>query len=120
MAFCIGGKWCRGQECRNRCRSWFGQQPDIERQCRKLCNNNISFSREEFLCSGNYVDDALIILSYGYDPCPGAGSSVEALLDPLDDRGRQDAELKRYAPVILGGGIMLLAALVVLIMVIRA
>ena len=86
MAFCIGGKWCRAQECRNRCRSWFGQQPDIERQCRKLCNNNISFS----------------------------------LLDPLDDRGRQEEELKKYAPVILGGGLMLLAALVVLIMVIRA
>jgi hypothetical protein len=120
MAFCIGGKMCRRQECRNRCRSWFGQQADIERQCRKLCNNNISFTREEFLCSGEYVDDALIILSYGYDPCPGSGANVQDLLDPLNDRERQDAELEKFTPVILGGGLMLLAALVILIMVIRS
>jgi hypothetical protein len=120
MAFCIGGKWCRAQECKNRCKSWFGQQPDVERQCKALCNNNISFSREEFLCSGKYVDDALIILSYGYDPCTESGASVQDILDPLNGRERQDQELEKFTPVIIGGGLLVFAALVILIIVIRS
>lgn len=120
MAFCIGGKWCRRQECRNRCKSWFGQQPDLERQCSALCNNNTSFSREDFLCSGQYVDQNVVILAYGYDPCPNSGPTVQNILDPLSDRQRQDEELEKFTPVLIGGGLLVLAALIILVTVIRS
>lgn len=122
MALCIGGKACRRQACKNRCKSWFSAQPDIERQCKNACKDNISFSREDFLCSGKWVDRTVVMLTYGYDPCPGqaGGRTMEELLDPLGDRERDEQKREDLQPVILGGALLILAALVVLVMVLRS
>lgn len=120
MPFCIGGKACKRAECKQRCKSWFGAQPDIERACKNACGSNYNLTKDEFLCSGNYIEDAVMIAAYGYDPCPHSGASVEGLFDPLGDRDREDRKLKELQPFILGGGLMVLAALIILLFVVRS
>ena len=120
MPLCIGRKACKRAACKQRCKSWFGAQPDIERACKNACGSNYNLTKEDFLCSGNYIEEAIMIAAYGYDPCPGAGTTIEQYLDPLGDREREDTKLQELQPVILGGGLMVLAALVILFMVVRS
>lgn len=114
MAICVGGKWCRRQECRKRCESWFGTMPDVADACKSACHNSTSFTREQFLCSGKYIDKATVIARYKYDPCPGQGLTVEDFLDPLNDREREDRKLSEYGPVIAAIGFMLLSGLIII------
>lgn len=120
MPLCVGRKACKRAECKQRCKSWFGAQPDIERACKNACGSNSSLTKEDFLCSGNYIDDAIMIAAYGYDPCPNSGTSIEDLFDPLGDRDREDEKLQELQPAIIGGGILVLAALVILFIVARS
>ena len=100
-------------ECQRRCKSWFGQTPDVERQCRKACHEDKHFTREEFLCEGNWVDEMAFIAAYGYDPCPDNDTTITDFLDPLNDRERQDKQLEEYTPFIIGGGALLLIVLII-------
>ena len=117
MPFCIGGPGCRRAKCKQRCKSWFGAQPDIERACKNACGSNSSLTKEGFLCSGNYIEQAVLMSAYGYDPCPGSGATLEDFFDPLGDRDREQQQLTELQPLILGGGLLVLAALVVLFIV---
>lgn len=112
---CIGGRSCRRYDCRQRCKAWFGGMDELERACKGRCNgDSTSFTKDDFLCSGNWVDDANIILAYGYDPCPGSGSSAEDVLDPLGDRKREDERLKQIKPIVIAAFILIAAALGIL------
>jgi len=120
MPFCIGRTACKRAECKQRCKSWFGAQPDIERACKNACGSNYNLAKEDFLCSGNYIEQAVMIAAYGYDPCPNSGISIDDYFDPLGDRERDDERFQQLQPVVLGGGLLVLAALVVLFMVARS
>lgn len=118
MGICIGGAACRRQDCKERCRAWFGAMPDIEYACRNACKSNTSFTKDEFQCSGNWIDDAIVIRNYGYDPCTTGGTSVQQYLDPLADRAREDQQnTKAFEIAGILGGVALLALLVFLLVI---
>lgn len=119
MAFCIGYKGCKRAQCKQRCKGWFGAQPDIERACKNACGSDYNLPKDGFLCSGNWIEDAIVISAYGYDPCLNSGASFEDIYDPLGDRQREDEELKRFQPVILGGAFLVLAAMAFLFFIIK-
>lgn len=87
--------------------------PDVERACRNACTGNQSFSREEFMCSGKYIDEAAFIRAYGIDPCEG-GAAMEDILDPLNDREAQEKQFQDIAPFLWGVLLLILVALAVL------
>jgi hypothetical protein len=106
---CVGGANCRKYDCKQRCKSWFSGLDELERQCKNACKgDDRTFTKDEFLCSGKWVDDQNVILQYGYDPCPNRGASVEDTLDPLGDRAREDERLKKILPVFVA--LLVLAA----------
>lgn len=115
MGFCIGGAWCRKQDCRKRCESWFGTMPDVMDSCKARCNDSTSFTRDEYLCSGNNVDIGTVMLRYKTDPCPDDNILLSDLLDPL---GREDDEIeaaRAYTPLIIGIALIMLTGLIYLI-----
>jgi hypothetical protein len=89
--------------------------PDVLEGCKQLCGTNISFTKEDFLCSGNYVEESVVIGRYGYDPCPAAGNTVEDFLDPLNDRETQKETRRELIPVVGGVGLFFLAAFIILV-----
>ena len=108
------------KNCRRRCSGFFNGMPEVEEACRRLCNSGTTeFTKEEFLCSGKYYEDGLIIRKYGFDPCPQIGTTVDEVFDPLDDRGREDREVQKYSDVLLVGAIVLVIGLAMLVRVIR-
>ena len=113
MGFCIGGNACRRLACKERCKSWYGLQPDLEKACKNACKGNSSLTKEDFQCSGKYVDEQALILAYGYDPCAG-GVSVEEILDPLDSQGQAAEKLESLSGTFLLLGILIMAGLAVL------
>lgn len=101
MGFCIGGKWCSRQKCNQRCKSWFGLQPDLERACKNACKSNTSFNKDVFQCSGKYVDEQVIMGAYGYDPCANNDKGIDDFLDPLDTQEQNQERLKTLMPLFL-------------------
>jgi len=114
MGVCIGGKWCRTQKCKNRCKGWFSGQDDLERACKNACKVTTSFSKDDFLCSGEWVDDGNVILAYGYDPCLGSGREAEEILDPLGNRDREEQRLKQIIPIVVALIVLVAAGLGIL------
>lgn len=100
MGFCIGGAWCRTQDCKERCKGWFAGQPELERACKNACKAKSSLTKQDFLCSGNWVAQQIVFAAYGYDPCPGDEINIEDYFDPLDDRSREDEKRESLQPVI--------------------
>jgi hypothetical protein len=82
--------------------------------CRAACAGNISFSKEEFLCSGNYVDQEYVIGRYKYDPCLDDDTTLEGFLDPLNDREREAEKRQDMIPLVAGIGLLLLAGLIII------
>jgi hypothetical protein len=113
MGFCIGGKACRRQDCKERCKSWYGLQPDLEKACKNACKSNSSLTKEQFQCSGKYVDEQALILAYGYDPCNG-GVSIDQVLDPTGSSVYQAEKLESLSNTFLLLGILIAAGLAVL------
>ena len=105
--------------CRKRCRAWFSLTPDVERSCRNLCNTGqTEFTKNQFLCQEGYLDEELLILAYGYDPCEG-GVEIEEVLDPLDSVGEEDRDLKRYEGVLIVGAALLFVAIVAMVIILK-
>lgn len=115
----FGGGGRDRRDCKNRCKIWFSAQPDLEKACKKACKDDHNIDKDVFLCSGKYADAQVVMLSYGYDPCPGDEYNLANLLDPMGDRDRQDEEIERFQPVLIGGGLLILVALIILILVAR-
>jgi len=119
MGICVGGKACRRQKCKDRCRSWFSGMPEVERACKNLCKDNSSFEKNEFLCSGKYYDHTLLIPKYGIDFCPDVGIGLDEFLDPLQDRKREDEQVGQYSNVLGVGAVLVVIALFVLYRLIK-
>lgn len=103
-------------KCRRRCRSWFSLMPEVERGCRNRCNSgDTEFKKQDYLCGGD-VDEELLIIAYGYDPCEG-GVGIEDVLDPLDTAGDEARDLERYQPVLVVGGALLFLAIIAMVVI---
>lgn len=109
--FC--GKKCK---CRRRCKSWFSLMPEVERGCRKRCGSgDISFAKQDYLCGGD-VDEQLLIMAYGYDPCSG-GVELEDVLDPLNSAEQGQRDYERYKDVLVIGAALLFIGIVAAVVI---
>lgn len=103
--------------CRRRCKAWFSLQPEVERACRKYCNTGrTEFTKDEFLCKEGVLDEELLILAYGYDPCVGGVDMVD-VLDPLKTRDEAQNDFDRYKDVLAVGGAILVLAIIAMVVV---
>lgn len=93
--------------------------PDVETACKNACKSNSSLTREKFLCSGDYIEEALLIARYGYDPCPNQGLDVSTYLDPLNDRDREEAKNKELQDVAVILAIVAAAGLLILFIALK-
>jgi hypothetical protein len=109
ISFC--GKACK---CKRRCKGWFGQQPDLERQCKNACKTKEDLTREDFLCSGDWVDEQVVMGFYGYDPCSTSGPTLDDFTGQTKDDERNEEKLNRLMPVFLGLGLLIMGALFIL------
>lgn len=106
-------------QCRRRCGSWFSLTPEVERSCRKLCNTGrTEFTKEEFLCKEGVIDEELLIMAFGYDPCEG-GIGIEDVLDPLDTAGDEQRDFDRYKDVLVVGAALVVLAIISMIVILR-
>ena len=103
--FC--GKRC---QCKRRCKSWYGLQPDLEKACKNACKGNEALTKDLFQCSGKYVDEQAVILAYGYDPCSG-GVTIEQVLDPTGSEEYEAEKLDSLKSTFLILGILIAAGL---------
>ncbi|WP_156825923.1 hypothetical protein [Lewinella cohaerens] len=75
-------------------------------------------NKDKFLCSGNIVDQQIIISSLGYDPCLGDdidfGDTVAGQVAGADDR-----QWERLQPIFLGLGLLIIAALTIVYVIRR-
>lgn len=105
-------------QCQTRCKSWFSGMPDVERSCKNGCKTNTELTKDEFLCSNNYIEESLLIARYGYDPCPGRGATLESYLDPLGDRSREDVKNEQLSELAVILGIAAGAAVLIFLAII--
>ncbi|MEL6660802.1 MAG: hypothetical protein AAFY48_08795 [Bacteroidota bacterium] len=75
--------------------------------CKAACKGNSRLTKDNFLCSGNYVDQQNIILQYGYDPC------LDDAITPESTLGIED-QWAKMQPVLIILGLILIGALVIL------
>lgn len=106
--FC--GKKC---ECRRRGKGYFSGLPELERGFGKACDSNTNISREEYLCSGQWVDQKQVMMMYGYDPCPNGASWLD-FADPGNSREENNQDFAESQPIFIGLGVLIVAALLVL------
>ena len=71
--------------------------------CKAACKGDNSLGRDEFLCSGNYLDQQNIILQYGYDPCLNDSVTFEDTLQIEDQWGNMRPILMILAILLIGG-----------------
>lgn len=89
--------------------------PDLERGCRKACDSSDRhLTREKYLCSGKYIDEAQYMLSYGHDPCPDWGLTMDDVLDPTNSFEKNQENLKNLTPVFIGIGALVLVGIIAL------
>lgn len=70
----------RRNQCYGRCRTWFFNRPELIDPCKDACYNHDGLTKDEFLCSGRFLDEAEYIRKYRQDPCPGIGYTLEEIL----------------------------------------
>ncbi|PHN06165.1 hypothetical protein [Flavilitoribacter nigricans] len=116
MAWCFNNKKCQAKDaCRKRCKSFFPGQKTLRKGCESLCKTGFTdFGKEEYLCSGKYVDEAAVMLEFGYDPCLTSGPTIPDILDPTDTAGQAERNYERLEPVYIGLGLLIVIALGVL------
>lgn len=106
--FC--GKNCK---CTQRGKGFFPGQPDLAKGFRNACISNNNLTKEEYLCSGRYVDEQTIMLSYGYDPCSG-GKNMGEVLDPTNQRAENNEDFQASLPIFAGIGALIVIGLIAL------
>lgn len=90
----------------------------MERACINLCKTGrTEFSREDFLCGGEGLDERQIILAYGYDPCPDNQTTFENTVDPLGERAQASRDLREYQDVFVILGALVFVAMVSLVVI---
>jgi len=103
--FC--GKNCK---CTQKSKGFFPGQPDLQKGYRNACIGNNGLTKQDYLCSGKYVDEKVIMLAYGYDPCAG-GASIDQILDPTNSAEREQENLKQLTPLFIILGIAVVVGL---------
>lgn len=100
--FC--GKNCK---CTQKSKGFFPGQPDLQKGYRNACIGNNALSKEDYLCSGKYADERVVMLAYGYDPC-ASGASIQDVLDPTNSIEREQENLQNLKPlfIILGAAVL--------------
>lgn len=106
--FC--GKNCK---CNQKAKGLFPGQPDLAKGFRNACIGNNNLTKDEYLCSGRYVNEQTIMLSYGYDPCSG-GKSIGEVLDPTNQRAENNQDFQDTLPILIGIGVLIVAGLITL------
>ena len=102
--------------CRRRCNSWFSLQPEVKLGCRARCNaGDTEFAKQDYLCGGD-VDEQLLIMAYGYDPCEG-GVSLQDVIDPLDTAGAGERNFEQYQDVLVVGAAILFIAIIGMVVI---
>lgn len=89
----------------------------MERACKKACSSNSALTRDDFLCSGNYVIEQEWISQLGTDPCPGNNVTVEDVFDPFNTRQFERNRFEDMKPILYGLVGLVLVALGVLVLV---
>jgi len=71
MPLCVGKKACARARCKKRCKSWFTGMDDVLKMCKNACSASADElqSRDDFLCSGKYINDDRILAQYHIDGC---------------------------------------------------
>lgn len=116
MAICLGNKRCQAKAaCKKRCKSYFPSQKTLRKGCENLCKTgSTDFEKNQYLCSGKYVDEQAVMFEFGYDPCLASGPTIEETFDPTDTAGQAERNFERMQPVFIGLGVLILIALGVL------
>jgi len=107
--FC--GKACK---CTQKAKGFFPGQPDLQKGFRNACIANESLSKQDYMCGGKYVDERVVMLAYGYDPCAG-GASIPDILDPTKSAEREDANIRQLTPLFIVLGVAVVIGLVAFI-----
>lgn len=101
-------------KCKRRGKGYFSGLPELERGFGKACDSNSNISKEEYLCSGLWVDQGQVMLMYGFDPCPKSGSSMIDILDPLKSREENNQDFQESQPIFIGIAVLIVAGLLIL------
>lgn len=64
------------------------------------------------MCSGKYIDEAAYIAQYGIDPCEGGVSVNDVLFGGT--QALEQEQWENVEPILIGLGILLLAAMLIL------
>lgn len=111
--FC--GKKC---QCKRDCKSWFSGMPSLVKSCKNACKGNKTLGKDDFLCSGNYVDQRNVILQFGYDPCMNDDIGFEDTLAGQAS-GQSGEQWDRLKPIFLGLGVLIITSLIILYVIKR-
>lgn len=106
-------------KCQRRGKSYFSGMPELARGFGKACDGNQNITKDEYLCSGKFIDQAQVMLMYGYDPCAGTGPSWNEVLDPLATKQENNQDFSASTPIFVGLGALIIVGLVVLWLVNR-
>jgi hypothetical protein len=107
--------WDKGCKCKNRCEGVFSH-PGVVESCKGWCKSSSNFKngfingkigREDFLCSGKYIDLPTHMLATNVDPCPNDDLTLEDLLDPTNQAETRKQKINDFTPVIIGGAVFI-------------
>jgi hypothetical protein len=107
--------WDKGCKCKNKCEGTFSH-PGTVAQCKGHCKSSTFFknnfldgdiTKEEFLCSGKWIDIQTHMLETNVDPCPNDGITLDALLDPTKQSEKSKEKLEDFTPILAGGGVLI-------------
>ena len=105
------GKKC---DCKRMFKGWLGPMPDIERSCKNACKTKTDLTKEEFLCSGNWIEQQVLMAAYGIDPCLNDEVTLGDYFDPLGDRENAKEKLTGLKDLFIILAILIAAGLGIL------
>lgn len=115
--------WDKGCKCKNRCEGQFAH-PSLVEACKGWCKSSADFkngflngriSRQDFLCSGKYINLSTQMLATNTDLCPNDNLTLEDLLTPIDEGEERLEKLQDYTPILIGGGVFILILMLLFI-----
>jgi hypothetical protein len=88
--------------------------PDIERACKNACKVDPNLTKNDFLCSSNWIEQQVIMAAYGYDPCTEDSTTIGDYFDPLDQREANQEKLAGLSDLFIILAILIAAGLYIL------
>lgn len=106
-------------KCKRRGKAYFSGLPELERGFGKACDSNSNLTREEYLCSGKYIDQVQAMAMYGLDLCPKDAVTFDIFADPTGSKQESNQDFKESQPIFIGLGVLIVAGLLILWLVNR-